>query len=121
MTFVTKDSGEREEFGNGSVRDTQEGKPRYDLVPPQPMKRVADLYARGAEKYGENNWTKGQPTSRYMASLERHFQQYKAGDTDEDHLAAVVFNAFGVMFFEDTKWDDRFDWNQHEKQGKDPQ
>lgn len=109
--FVTKDSGQREQFDTGAKRDTQEGKPRYDLIPPQPLKRLAELYARGAEKYDDHNWTKGMPTSRFLASLERHLQDYKAGKVDEDHLAAVIFNAMGIMYFEGTSHDDKHDWS----------
>lgn len=32
MAFETKDSGKREKFASGMVRDTQEGKLRYDLA-----------------------------------------------------------------------------------------
>lgn len=107
--FVTKDSGQREQFGSGAVRDTQEGKPRYDLIPPGPLKRHAELMARGAIKYGDSNWTKGMPVSRILASAQRHLEQYRAGDRTEDHLAAVAFNVYAGMFFEDTEWDDTGD------------
>ena|SRR5690606_1387911 len=115
MDYITKDSGKRESFESGAVRDTQEGKPRYDLIPPAPLKRVAELYARGAEKYSAHNWTRGMGTSRMLASAMRHLEQYRAGDVDEDHLAAVVFNVFGIMHFQGTEWDDTFDWNAADK------
>lgn len=54
--FITKDSGVREEFNGGMVRDTQNGKPRYDLCYKPLYKRWAELMARGADKYGDNNW-----------------------------------------------------------------
>lgn len=108
--FVTKDSGAREEFSSGAKRDTQEGKPRFDLIPPLPLERLADLYARGCEKYGEHNWTRGMPLSRYQASMERHLNAWKAGDREEDHLIAVVWNAFAIIQFENTGWNDLFDW-----------
>jgi hypothetical protein len=108
--FVTKDSGERQQFATGAKRDTQTGKPRYDLIPPGPLKRLAELMARGAEKYGDGNWTQGMPTSRFMASLLRHAEAYRAGDRDEDHLAAVCFNAFAIMYFEGTEHDDTTRW-----------
>ena len=101
--FITKDSGSRQEFESGMVRDTQEGKPRYDLIPTGPLRRLADLYARGAEKYDDDNWKKGQPYSRAYASLFRHLMQWRNGDTDEDHLAAVAWNAFTLMYYEDNK------------------
>lgn len=104
--FVTKDSGQREEFGNGSVRDTEEGKPRYDLISPIASKRRAELMARGAEKYGDRNWEKGQPASRFLSSLMRHVEMYRLGDRTEDHLAAIGYNSDALMHFENTEWDD---------------
>jgi hypothetical protein len=55
--------------------------------------RVSDWYTLGAKKYGDNNWRKGQPVSRCAGSLLRHLTKYFMGQTDEDHLSAVVFNA----------------------------
>jgi hypothetical protein len=78
MTDFTsvKDSGERQEFETGARRDTQEGKPRFGLIPPYPLRRLAMHYTNGADKYGENNWTKGIPCSRTWESLERHVQSF---------------------------------------------
>lgn len=102
MKYETKDSGKREEQPTGMVRDTQAGKPRYDLIPTLALKRVAELYARGSEKYSENNWMLGQPYSRALASLERHLHQFKQGEATEDHLAAVVFNTLAIMHYQET-------------------
>lgn len=104
--YQTKDSGKRQDFETGSRRDSQEGKPRYDLIPTLALKRVAHLYARGAEKYDDWNWSKGQPYSRIIASLERHLHQFKQGDTDEDHLAAVCWNALAIIHFQETGRDE---------------
>jgi len=51
-------------------------------------------------KYGEWNWAKGLPVSWYMDSLLRHAFQYLAGDAEEDHLAAVAWNAFAIIHTE---------------------
>lgn len=99
--YVTKDSGNREDFETGSRRDTQEGKPRFDLIGIELMERLAGLMARGAVKYGENNWREGQPATRYYASAFRHLMQWAMGDDSEDHLAAVAFNVGGLMHIED--------------------
>ena len=32
LVFLTKDSGKRKDFESGMRRDTQENKPRYDLI-----------------------------------------------------------------------------------------
>jgi len=37
--WITKDSGKREQFTSGMVRDTQEGKPRFDLIFDGPLTR----------------------------------------------------------------------------------
>lgn len=103
-TFVTKDSGKREQYDSGMVRDTQDGKPRYDLIPHIPLRRLADLYARGAEKYGEGNWMKAagpEEMQRFKASAFRHFMQALQGERDEDHYTAAVWNLFAIMWLED--------------------
>ena len=104
--FITKDSGSREEFDTGARRDIQEGKPRFDLIPTFALERVADLYARGAEKYGDNNWQKGITYTRCLSSLERHLHQFKQRETDEDHLAAVVWNALAIMHYQEVGFDE---------------
>jgi hypothetical protein len=96
-----KDSGKRQEFDTGARRDTQDGKPRYDLIPLSPLTRLAMHYTNGAVKYGESNWTKGMPLSRFYASLFRHLISWARGDRAEDHMAAVAWNAFAIMHFED--------------------
>jgi hypothetical protein len=99
--FVTKDSGQRQDFPTGSRRDTNDGKPRYDLVPVEALRRWADLMARGAKKYGERNWTKGQSLLRYEESALRHWYQYIDGSApEEDHLAGVLFNVGAIMHHE---------------------
>ena len=99
MEFVTKDSGKREEFQTGMVRDTQDDKPRYDLIDGPFLKRWAELMARGAKKYGENNWRKAATEAelaRFKASAIRHLYQWMDGDISEDHAAAVAFNLAGA-------------------------
>lgn len=98
--FVTKDSGVRAVFPSGMRRDSQDGKPRYDLVPLGPLKRLAELMARGAVKYGDRNWEKANSqveVERMKGSALRHLYQFIAGETDEDHGAAAVFNIFAAM------------------------
>lgn len=95
-----KDSGARESWETGARRDTQDGKPRYDLIPLHPLNRLAMHYTNGAVKYGEHNWTKGLPISRFYASLFRHLIAFAEGDETEDHLAAVAWNAFAIMHFQ---------------------
>lgn len=96
-----KDSGVRQEFATGSRRDTQTGKGRFDLIPWLVMPRFARHYENGAEKYGDHNWIKGQPSSRYLSSAFRHLCHYAIGKRDEDHLAAAMWNIAAIMFNEE--------------------
>lgn len=87
-----KDSGKRQQFATGSVRDSRAGKGRFDLLPPHAIARLARHFEAGALKYGDNNWTKGQPASRFLDSALRHAFKHLAGERDEDHLIAAVWN-----------------------------
>jgi hypothetical protein len=104
--FDIKDSGERQKFDGGAVRDTDDGKPRFDLIPPLAEQRTALHYSSGAKKYDEWNWAKGMPYSRFLASMKRHIASFERGESDEDHLAAVVFNANAIMHFQECGRDD---------------
>ena len=154
----TKDSGKRDRFITGAQRDTQTGKPRFDLIPIEDLdeaqrelsgvwfaatidrsedpiygflptddkdglysewpfedqhpdyrpdlipgimlNRLAHLYGRGARKYGDNNWAKGINLFRIYASLIRHLFQWFVGDTSEDHMTAVIWNATAIIWTE---------------------
>lgn len=96
-TPTVKDSGARESFPTGSVRDTRAGKGRYDLLPTRALRRVARHFEAGAAKYGDRNWEKGQPISRYLDSALRHTFNHLEGQRDEDHLAAAAWNILAAI------------------------
>lgn len=114
--FKIKDSGKRQRFDGGAVRDTEDDKPRFDLIPPLAELRLAIHYAKGAKKYDEWNWSLGMPYSRFLASLKRHLAAFERGETDEDHLAALVFNAMSLMHFQECGRDDLDDITPRTKQ-----
>jgi len=72
----------------------------------------------GAKKYDDYNWAKGIPLSVYIDSLDRHLKAYQMFDNSEDHLAAIMWNAMGLMYTEDAissgklpvELDDLYDW-----------
>jgi hypothetical protein len=96
-----KDSGKRQEFKTGSVRDTNIGKGRYDLISPLMLQRLAKHFENGAVKYGDRNWEKGQPLSRYFDSTIRHLYKHLEGMRDEDHLAAAIWNIGAMIHTEE--------------------
>ena len=87
-----KDSGQRETFATGSVRDIRTNKGRYDLLPAHAIYRLARVYQKGAAKYGDDNWRKGQPVRRTLDSALRHLFEFMEGYRDEDHLAQAMWN-----------------------------
>lgn len=95
------DSGKRQSFSSGAVRDTEDDKPRPDLISPFAEERLGHWLKKGAMKYGEHNWSKGIPMSRCLASLCRHVMKYKQGKKDEDHLSAIMFNAMALIHYEE--------------------
>lgn len=87
-----KDSGEREQFVTGAVRDTQGNKGMPHLLPTHAILRLAQHFQAGAKKYQKNNWRKGIPLSRYLDSAFRHWCAMCDCLKDEDHGAATMWN-----------------------------
>jgi hypothetical protein len=114
-----KDSGERDTYNSGAVRDNHEGKGRFDLISIQGLLRLARWYELGSKKYSDRNWEKGMLISRYVDAAFRHLVKYVAGCDDEDHLAAVAWNVFAIMHHEEKcpeqqdlpEWKDRITKN----------
>lgn len=112
------DTGERRGFSTGAVRDASEGKPQITQIYPPAILRLAQRGTDGAKKYDDYNWAKGIPLQVYIDSLYRHLTAYQMRDTSEDHLAAILWNAMGLMYTEDAittgklpvELDDLYDW-----------
>ena len=70
------------------------------MIPEIMLNRLGGLYWRGAQKYKRNNWKKGMNLARTFSSMFRHMVYWWAGDTSEDHLAAIIWNATTLMWTE---------------------
>ena len=105
-----QDGGDRITFGeNTAQREPATGKGRPDLITPFALTRIAKWYELGANKYGDRNYEKGMPFSRYTASMFRHVIAWMKGDETEDHLSAISWNAFAIMHHQELgelNWDD---------------
>ncbi len=107
MVFEIKDSGKRQEFVSGMVRDTAEGKTNYMSVLDGPMfDRWAEHLTKGKIKYpdvepGVANWTLAGGEAeyhRFRQSAFSHFRKWLRGDVDEDHASALFFNVNGAEY-----------------------
>ncbi|MFG0245700.1 MAG: dATP/dGTP diphosphohydrolase domain-containing protein [Phycisphaerales bacterium JB052] len=79
-----------------------QGKPMVDLIPPQPLLEVAQVFTYGAKKYSAGNWTKAPSIRRYMAATMRHILAFMSGEnTDPEsglpHLAHAATNLMIIM------------------------
>lgn len=82
----------------GTGKRFNEGKLRYDLVHPFAHEQMVRVLTKGANKYGDNNWSKGMAWSKCLASLERHLAEMKKGndydpESGELHASHIACNA----------------------------
>jgi len=80
-------------------RKFDDGKLRYDLIPPDCYRELVKIITYGANKYAPNNWQKVE-RDRYIAALYRHVESWRMGETSDEesshhHLAHAMCN---VMF-----------------------
>lgn len=76
---AVKDSGKRQEFFTGAVRDTNEGKGRFDLLPPIGMKRLSQSY--------NAKWQEGEfSIAMLLNDALLNINNYMEGWRDIDHL-----------------------------------
>ena len=95
------DSGKRQKFSSGAVRDTAEDKPMLELISPYAEERLGTWLTKGSKKYKARNWELGLPFQRTFASLKRHVNKFNKGNMDEDHLAAIMCNAMFLIHYEE--------------------
>jgi len=91
-------------YGAGGIRTNSAGKGRFDLIPFESIRALALRLEHGADLYGDDNWKlcgDKQGLRRFRESMLRHAHQANAGIDDEDHLAAVMFNAMALIYFRD--------------------
>ncbi len=93
-----KDSGARQEFSTGAVRDAATGRGRLDLVPMMAVWLISRIYEDGAIKYAPNNWMKGIPVRNYVKSAMNHLTKYMEGMRDEPHLTMAGWNILGAIW-----------------------
>lgn len=98
---------------SGGMKATKLG--RFDLLPVDALRQVAEHYGKGAEKYADHNYRKGYPWSLSYAALQRHANAFWGGETFDPetgshHMAAVAFHALALITFTDEhpNYDDRY-------------
>lgn len=106
----------------GAVKDNK-GKPRTELLPPEPLLGVARVLGFGAEKYKPNNWRLGLSWGQTIGSALRHIFAFMGGeDMDPESGEMHIDNAICQLMFLSTYWhtktgeDDR--WSSLNQEGR---
>jgi len=89
-------------------RKYDDGKLRYDLLPPAPLMETVKTLTSGAQKYEPNNWQQvTDPIGRYTSALMRHVEAMRMGQVFDPemppnhyHLSAVICNAIFLLHFQ---------------------
>ena len=77
---------------------------RLELLPPEALERIAEVYAFGAQKYAPNNWLRGYDWSLSYGALQRHLNAFWRGEdldpeTGLTHLAHAGFHVLALLVY----------------------
>jgi hypothetical protein len=83
-----------------------QGKPRFDLLPPGPINELVKVLTHGAEKYTSEGWKTVDPfIERYYAACLRHLWSWRMGEQLDPesglhHLAHAMCNLVFLLWKE---------------------
>lgn len=91
------------QFSTGAVRSSDKAGVRYDLITPIGLRRIAETYKEGYDKYGAFNWERGMPISDILNHAIAHIYQFLSGvESGEDDLAHAAWNLLAAMHIQET-------------------
>lgn len=99
LTNIFHESGGIVTHPTGAKREPAAA--RYSAIPVECLRRLAARYSVGEAKYGKDNWKRGLPIDDVLDHMFEHLMQYIDGKRDEDHLAAVAWGAFTLMWYQE--------------------
>ena len=78
------------------------GKPRFGLIPPLAELEVVKVLNHGGDRYGDENWRRCDNWCRYVDALGRHFNAYRRGERNDiesgrHHLAHLICCALFLL------------------------
>ena len=87
------------------MKKYDQGKIRYDLIPPECLRELAKVLTYGIEKYKEaDSWqTVPEMERRYYSALMRHLEEWRGGNKEDAeshlrHLSHVLCNALFLLW-----------------------
>lgn len=78
---------------------------RFSLIPSAFLWALAEHFGKGASKYADKNWELGYRWSLCVDALDRHWHQWRMGETYDietgsHHLIAVAWHACALFIFQ---------------------
>ena len=92
-----------------------QGKLRFDLLPPDVLRQVVEILTQGAKEYGDRNWEQGINWGRVFAAAQRHQWDWWEGlsedkDSGCNPLAHAIVDLMFLLAYQTrgkTDFDDR--------------
>jgi len=96
-----EDVGENKIIYKSGASRNDIGKIRLDLIPPEALLELGEVFGEGAIRHGDENWKKGMPNSVVLNHMMRHLLLYMKGDRDEPHMGKVMFGCCVLIWNEE--------------------
>jgi hypothetical protein len=96
-----EDIGENKIVYKSGASRNDIGKIRLDLIPPEALLELGEVFGEGAVSHGDENWKKGMPNSVVINHMLRHLLLYMKGDRDELHMGKVMFGCCVLIWNEE--------------------
>jgi hypothetical protein len=109
VDHVTLDSGKRAEYDSGMVRDTEEGKERFDLLYPLNVPYEAQLVTRAFTWVDQNGptWTVDdieEHLGRLYEDIHEHIVRWVLEDQSGDHAAHAFGSILALVAADHPDW-----------------
>jgi hypothetical protein len=98
-----------------------QGKARFDLLPPEALFELVQVFNFGAKEYGDRNWEKGLKWGRIFAAICRHIFNWLGGeenakDSGLHHMAHAAWGCLALVTYAKRgmkQFDDRSKYIEH--------
>lgn len=104
-----KTEEQKKQLNENTALKFDNGKNRFDLIPPYALWEIARIYTYGAQKYEDNNWLRsGMKWGRFFSAIMRHLWKWWGGEKlDKEsglpHLAHAAWGCLALLQYEKEK------------------
>lgn len=105
VDVFTRNKEQESQLGKETAARFDQGKPRYDLIPPYALHEIVLVYTYGCHKYDPDNWWKGMGWRKVIGPMLRHIFKWMRGEKYDHesglhHLAHAAWNAIALFCYQ---------------------